>query len=163
MYSFVPSLFIACCVSRAVLNTNIGWVVFKAVTAGAFSGASRPAFRASAVWDKVAGRQSGAAALPVSTPHPTALPVAGYSPSTAPAWFCVHVGSFLLDSEIEEESEEDEDYIPSEDWKKVNIKVGYQTRCSVNNELSCYLVTLIYRSHNSYPFFSQQIWVFLWK
>lgn len=26
---------------------------------------------------------------------------------------------FILDSEIEEESEEDEDYIPSEDWKKV--------------------------------------------
>lgn len=25
----------------------------------------------------------------------------------------------ILDSEIEEESEEDEDYIPSEDWKKV--------------------------------------------
>lgn len=29
---------------------------------------------------------------------------------------------FLVDSEIEEESEEDEDYIPSEDWKKVNPK-----------------------------------------
>lgn len=28
---------------------------------------------------------------------------------------------FFVDSEIEEESEEDEDYIPSEDWKKVNI------------------------------------------
>lgn len=26
---------------------------------------------------------------------------------------------FIVDSEIEEESEEDEDYIPSEDWKKV--------------------------------------------
>lgn len=26
---------------------------------------------------------------------------------------------FILDSEVEEESEEDEDYIPSEDWKKV--------------------------------------------
>lgn len=25
----------------------------------------------------------------------------------------------IVDSEIEEESEEDEDYIPSEDWKKV--------------------------------------------
>lgn len=30
---------------------------------------------------------------------------------------------FLADSEIEEESEEDEDYIPSEDWKKVNIQI----------------------------------------
>lgn len=29
---------------------------------------------------------------------------------------------FLVDSEIEEESEEDEDYIPSEDWKKVDTK-----------------------------------------
>ncbi|XP_031459841.1 mesoderm induction early response protein 1 isoform X1 [Phasianus colchicus] len=29
---------------------------------------------------------------------------------------------FDTNSEIEEESEEDEDYIPSEDWKKVNIK-----------------------------------------
>lgn len=29
---------------------------------------------------------------------------------------------FLADSEIEEESEENEDYIPSEDWKKVNIQ-----------------------------------------
>lgn len=105
------------------------------------------------------GRQSGAAALPVSSP--TALLMAGCSPSTAPAWLCVHVGSFLLDSEIEEESEEDEDYIPSEDWKKVNIKVGYQTRCSVNNALSCYLVTLIYRSHSSSPFFLNKCECFL--
>lgn len=35
--------------------------------------------------------------------------------------FCVFE-PFLADSEIEEESEEDEDYIPSEDWKKVNTK-----------------------------------------
>lgn len=32
--------------------------------------------------------------------------------------FC-NIVLFILDSEIEEESEEDEDYIPSEDWKKV--------------------------------------------
>lgn len=28
---------------------------------------------------------------------------------------------FFSDNEMEEESEDDEDYIPSEDWKKVNF------------------------------------------
>lgn len=35
---------------------------------------------------------------------------------------------FLPDSEIEEESEEDEDYIPSEDWKKVNIEELFKVK-----------------------------------
>lgn len=49
---------------------------------------------------------------------------------------------FLVDSEIEEESEEDEDYIPSEDWKKVNTKCCLKSLYFMNNELICYLVTL---------------------
>lgn len=37
---------------------------------------------------------------------------------------------FNIDSEIEEESEEDEDYIPSEDWKKVNM--SFMINCQHN-------------------------------
>lgn len=32
--------------------------------------------------------------------------------------YCFYVT--FLDNEVDEESEEDDDYIPSEDWKKVN-------------------------------------------
>lgn len=40
---------------------------------------------------------------------------------------------FNIDSEIEEESEEDEDYIPSEDWKKVNMSfmINYQHNITI--------------------------------
>lgn len=53
---------------------------------------------------------------------------------------------FILDSEIEEESEEDEDYIPSEDWKKVVRAIFSHNlgKLTLKNNYNYYFTSYVY-------------------
>lgn len=59
--------------------------------------------------------------------------------------FC-NIVLFILDSEIEEESEEDEDYIPSEDWKKVVTAIFSQNlgKLTLKNKYNYYFTSCVY-------------------